>query len=203
MRHFSQQEKAEIFSEHQDSLDALLLDQESRFGKKDFAADDDRLTRIPEEDADLDSSTLDPHVQSSAINDQEDDDVLTQEELERMKKVVKRREVLSGFTLAQDEAEIPITNETLDWRYFNVDFYSHDRNYQEVAGICEDHKNRLIDIRPYIIDTPYLAQSTDRLQKVLELFRHMHLRALAVTNPGTGALEGIITRQDIFAYMGL
>jgi CBS domain-containing protein len=63
--------------------------------------------------------------------------------------------------------------------------------------------DKIIDIRPYIIDTPYLAQSTDRLQKILNIFRHMHLRALPVTNPGTGELEGIITRQDIFAYMGL
>ena len=170
--------------------------------RKDNAVNDGRLTRIPEEEPDLDSSTLDPHVTNSAINDNEDEP-MTSEEVERMKKVVKRREVLGGFTLAQDEAEIPITNESLNWRLFNVDFYSHDRNYQEVADICEDHKNKLIDIRPYIIDTPYLAQSTDRLQKILNIFRHMHLRALPVTNPGTGELEGIITRQDIFAYMGL
>ena len=61
----------------------------------------------------------------------------------------------------------------------------------------------MIDLRPYYIETPFLAQSTDRLQKVLDVFRHMHLRSLPVTNPGTGELEGIITRQDIFAYMSL
>ena len=61
----------------------------------------------------------------------------------------------------------------------------------------------MIDIRPYIIDTPFLAQSTDRLPKILEMFRTMHLRTLPVTNPGTGALEGVITRQDLFAYMAL
>lgn len=61
----------------------------------------------------------------------------------------------------------------------------------------------MIDVRPYMIETPYLAQSTDRLQKILDTFRHMHLRSLAVVNPGTGALEGIITRQDIFAYLSL
>ena len=61
----------------------------------------------------------------------------------------------------------------------------------------------MIDLRSYYIETPFLAQSTDRLQKVLDVFRHMHLRSLAVTNPGNGELEGIITRQDIFAYMSL
>jgi len=102
-----------------------------------------------------------------------------------------------------DETEIPVTNEMLDWRFFLVDFYSNDRQYSEVEKIVEENLDKMIDIRPYIIDTPFLAQSTDRLPKILDLFRHMHLRALAVTNPGTGSLEGIITRQDLFAYMGL
>ena len=122
---------------------------------------------------------------------------------ESQKKKFAREELMASFTMNQDETEIPVTNEILDWRLFNVDFYSKDREYAEVEKVVEANLDKMIDIRPYIIDTPYLAQSTDRLQKVLELFRHMHLRALAVTNPGTGALEGIITRQDIFAYMGL
>jgi len=96
--------------------------------------------------------------------------------------------------MMKDEEEIPTTNEQLDWRCFLVDFYSNDRQYKEVEEIVEANLDKMIDIRPYIIDTPYLAQSTDRLTKILELFRHMQLRAIAVTNPGTGALEGIITR---------
>lgn len=63
--------------------------------------------------------------------------------------------------------------------------------------------DKMIDIRPYMIETPNIAVTTDRLQKINDFFRHMHLRMLPVTNPGTGALEGIITRQDLFAYMGL
>ena len=77
---------------------------------------------------------------------------------------------------------------------FNTDFYSNDREYSEVADICDINQDMMIDIRPYMIETPWLAQSTDKLQKINDLFRHMHLRMLAVTNPGTGALEGIITR---------
>ena len=61
----------------------------------------------------------------------------------------------------------------------------------------------MVDVRPYMIETPFLVQTTDRLQKVLDVFRHMNLRMLPVTNPGTGALDGIITRQDLFAYMSL
>ena len=137
---------------------------------------------------------------SSVQNENDDNDDGMKK---RMIEVVERKEILKMFTLQRDEAMIPITNETLDWRYFNVDYYSHDREYSEVEDICKENMDKMIDIRPYIIDTPYLAQSTDRLQKVVELFRTMHLRALPVTNPGSGALEGIITRQDIFAYMGL
>ena len=120
-----------------------------------------------------------------------------------MEKVNKRKKVLEEFTFLKDLAEIPVTNEILEWSLFNVDFYSHDREYEEIEDILKENADKLIDIRPYIIDTPYLAQSTDRLQKVLETFRHMHLRSMPVTNPGSGELEGIITRQDIFAYMGL
>ena len=105
--------------------------------------------------------------------------------------------------MMQDQAEIPFTNETLPWHYFNCDFYSNDRKYSEVADIIEKNIDKLVDLRPYMIETPFLAQSTDRLQKILDVFRHMHLRSLPITNPGTGALEGIITRQDIFAYMSL
>lgn len=125
---------------------------------------------------------------SSVQNENEENEHHENGMKKRMMEVVERKEILQMFTLQRDEALIPITNETLDWRYFNVDYYSHDREYSEVEDICKDHMDKLIDIRPYIIDTPYLAQSTDRLQKVVDLFRTMHLRALAVTNPATGAL---------------
>lgn len=123
--------------------------------------------------------------------------------MEKVKKVEKRIQILGDFTIMKDVAEIPITNELLDWRCFNVDYYSHDREYKEVEEICAENLDKMIDLRPYYIETPFLAQSTDRLQKVLDVFRHMHLRTLPVTNPGTGELEGIITRRDIFAYMSL
>ena len=117
--------------------------------------------------------------------------------------VEKRKKTLQMFTGLSDNAEIPATTAELPYYYFNNDFYSNDREYEEVADICDSNSDKMIDVRPYMIETPYLVQSTDRLQKVLDVFRHMNLRALAVTNPGTGALEGIITRQDLFAYMAL
>ena len=44
----------------------------------------------------------------------------------KVKKVKQRKQVLEQFTMLQDQAEIPTTNETLDWRLFNTDFYSND-----------------------------------------------------------------------------
>ena len=117
--------------------------------------------------------------------------------------VLKRKETLKLFTGLSDMAQIPATREELPWHYFNNDFWSNDREYAEVEAICDTNQDRMVDVRPYMIETPFLAQSTDRLQKLLDVFRHMHLRMLAVTHPGTGALEGIITRQDLFAYMSL
>ena len=107
------------------------------------------------------------------------------------------------FTGLSDAAQIPKTRDELAYYYFNTDFYSNDREYSEVEDICEANSDKMIDVRPYMIETPFLAQSTDKLQKILDVFRHMHLRMLAVTNPGTGELEGIITRQDLFAFMSL
>lgn len=120
-----------------------------------------------------------------------------------IKKVEERKKVLGQFTMLQDDFQIPISDEILDWRQFNQDYYSSDWKYEDVAEICNENLDRMIDVRPYMIETPFVAQSTDRLQKILDIFRNMHLRCLPVLNPGTGALEGMICRQDIFSYMSL
>ena len=117
--------------------------------------------------------------------------------------VEKRKKTLQQFTGLSDNAQIPATRQELPYFYFNTDFYSNDREYDEVADIRDSNSDKMIDVRPYMIETPYLAQSTDRLQKIIDIFRHMHLRSLPITNPGTGELEGIITRQDLFAFMAL
>ena len=129
--------------------------------------------------------------------------VLSDSAKRKITKVEQRKKVLGEFTMQSDLNDVPITNEVLPWHYFNPDYYSHDREYEDISEICEDNLDKMIDVRPYLIETPFLAQSTDKLQKILDVFRTMHLRSLPVTNPGSGALEGIITRQDIFAYMSL
>lgn len=111
--------------------------------------------------------------------------------------------MIKEYTNDQDYELLPENEEPLDWWYFNTDLWSSDRTYSEVKEICITHQEKRIDLRPYIIETPYIVQTTDKLPKILDLFRHMHLRHLPVVSPADGSLRGIITRQDIFAYMSL
>lgn len=115
------------------------------------------------------------------------------------------RETLKMFTGVEDLKDAPMGEKSrrLTWYDFNSNFYSSDRKFEEVKGICEKYPYKVIDLRPYMVRYPYSVQSTDNLNKCLELFRHMHLRALPVISPHNGKLEGIITRQDIFAHMSL
>lgn len=115
----------------------------------------------------------------------------------------RQDKIIKYFTSDFDYTVVPQQQEVLDWTYFNTDFWSTDRSYDEVEDICENNRERRIDLRPYMIETPFQAQTTDKMQKLLDIFRHMHLRHLLVTNPANGELEGIITRQDLFAYMSL
>ena len=118
-------------------------------------------------------------------------------------KILKRATTLRQFTGMKDLIDVPLTNEELEYWHFNSDFYSQERTFEEVESICRANREKMVDVRPYIQETPFLCQSTDKLQKILDVFRHMELRVLAVVNPADGSLEGIITRQDIFTFMSL
>lgn len=76
----------------------------------------------------------------------------------------------------------------------NEDYKSTPREYSTVHKICVDNKDKLIDLRPYMIEELYTVGLKDKLPKVLDIFRKMHLRQLPVINVKTGKAEGIITR---------
>ena len=82
----------------------------------------------------------------------------------------------------------------LHWRYFCADFYSSDRNFADVQQIATTFSDRYIDLRPYMIEYPYVVLTTDKLPKVLEMFRHLHLRALPVNDPNSGRPIAMLTR---------
>jgi predicted transcriptional regulator len=54
-----------------------------------------------------------------------------------------------------------------------------------------------------MIHSPYSCVTTDRFQKVLDVYRFMQVKTMCVVNPLDGSLQGIITRKDIFKYMAL
>lgn len=93
--------------------------------------------------------------------------------------------------------------EVLHWMNFNEDFYSTPADSKSVEHIMDEHDDAYVDLRPYMIMHSFSCHPHDDLTRVNELFRHHHLRHLPVTNPGNGALVGILTRKDLFAYMAL
>jgi CBS domain-containing protein len=54
-----------------------------------------------------------------------------------------------------------------------------------------------------MIEEPYVVYMTDTLSKALEMFRHLHLRALPVIDPKDGTPVAVLTRHNIFQYIAL
>ena len=98
---------------------------------------------------------------------------------------------------------MPITKNTLDWSAFSTDLWSTDRSFDEVAEVCAKNANKLVDLRPYLIEEPYYVSTMDKLPKVLDLFQNFHLRALPVIDPNDGMPVAVLTRKDLFAFMSL
>jgi predicted transcriptional regulator len=100
-----------------------------------------------------------------------------------------------------DRKDLPITKNTLDWEYFTTDLYSTEFEWKEIVNVVREYPNERIDLRPYMIHTPYTVMADDHFEKIVEVFRSMHLRHLPVLHPRTGKLIGIISRRDIFKCM--
>jgi CBS domain-containing protein len=96
-----------------------------------------------------------------------------------------------------------LKHKALTWKDFNSNFHSSSRHICEIEEIAQANMDKLIDLRPYMIEKPYCVYEGDKIQKVVEIFRLMNLRHLPVVNENDNTLVGIITRQDIFAYMSL
>lgn len=90
----------------------------------------------------------------------------------------------------------------LTWEDFNCNFLSECPKYEEVQEICEKNADRIIDLHPYMIHRPTRCFTKDTVKEVHEFFRHMNLRTLPVLAEDH-SLVGIITRQDLFAYLSI
>ena len=69
--------------------------------------------------------------------------------------------------------------------------------------MVDEYPSAMIDLRPYIWEHPFSVTVFDSLDKCLHFFVGHHLRHLAVVNPGDGSVAGVITRKDLFKYVGL
>jgi CBS domain-containing protein len=103
----------------------------------------------------------------------------------------------------KDYEKYPLQDTMLHWTEVNQDFSSIPRNFLDVAVICQQNPNVRLDLRPYMIERPYSVELHDNIDKVMNIFKFMHLRQLPVVKQSNGQIQGIITRQDLFSYMSL
>ena len=98
----------------------------------------------------------------------------------------------------------PVSKCGIPWDSINTDYTFADvRKFSDVEHICDQNGDKLIDMRPYMLERPYHLSPKDKLQKIVDLFRQMHLRQIPIVKDSNGEVVGIITRQDIFSYMSL
>ena len=69
----------------------------------------------------------------------------------------KRTGTMKEFTGEKDMDNAPPTKRVLPWWLFNTDLYSSDRKYEEVADIFETFGHKKVDLRPYMIEEPYVV----------------------------------------------
>ena len=87
---------------------------------------------------------------------------------------------------------------------FNHNIFSREAESERVIlDVIEENYEEWIDLRPYMIESPITVSVHDKFFKVLEQFRINHCRHMTVIDPSNGAIKGIITRADIFAYNSL
>ena len=83
----------------------------------------------------------------------------------------------------------------ISWRKFTRDFTSLDLKLDKALETqCQSAPDKLVDLRPYMIENAEHCTRFDFLPKILARFRHLHLRHMVVVNPQNNQLEGMITR---------
>jgi len=72
----------------------------------------------------------------------------------------------------------------ISWKKFTRGFDGLDLKLDKALETqCQQAPDKLLDLRPYMIENAEHCTRFDFLPKVLSRFRHMHLRHLIVVNP--------------------
>lgn len=53
----------------------------------------------------------------------------------------------------------------------------------DISAHCIENADKMVDLTLYMVDTPVFVLATDKMSKVLGLFRHMQLKMLPVLDP--------------------
>ena len=95
-------------------------------------------------------------------------------------------------------------DQLVHWSEFTHHVESKEADATDVlANVIDDCFEEWLDLRPYMIEFPEQVTIHEQFHRVLERFRTNHCRHMMVVDPSNGALRGVITRKDLFAYNGL
>ena len=62
-----------------------------------------------------------------------------------------------------DTRLFPPTTNPLSWRKFNTDLYSTLFTVKDVQSVLKDHANEHVDLRPYMVHSPFVCHTTDKI----------------------------------------
>jgi chloride channel 6 len=65
---------------------------------------------------------------------------------------------------------------------------------EQQKKLCLLNSEMIVDLKPFMIETPFSVKVSVKFQQIVELFRTMNLRHLPVTKDEDNTLVGIITR---------
>ena len=103
---------------------------------------------------------------------QDDVKKFMRDERELMKRVSRMQRGNSEL----DTHDFPQGELKLGWRLFNTDLHGSERNWEDIKYIAIENADECLDLRPYLITSPFICFSTDKMQKCLDIFRHNCLR---------------------------
>lgn len=72
-----------------------------------------------------------------------------------------------------------------------------------LESIVDEYPSAMIDLRPYMWEHPFTVSINDSIDKCLHFFVGHQLRHLPVVDLENGSVVGLITRKDLFRFVGL
>lgn len=83
-----------------------------------------------------------------------------------------RRQIMNNYTWEREPQQ---SMKQLEWQdlVLTQNGTNDETTADEITKICIDNADKMVNLTNYMVDTPLFVQTTDKLSKVLHLFRHM------------------------------